>query len=403
MIDWKAMKTAADMEPEWGLMKDPNFDRAKYENMVKSIAATPPDLVRSTRVAPFSEPAKSAPKIGLGSRSYPIRSVSKSVDPSLEKILPWHTDFIAPIAAGKAKRIDNGHGLGIPVFKSGIRPLLYGEGNEEREREETAEAMNNRWARLYQATHPAYRPVLDAYRKAGYIPPIMMGNWGYNFPESLDSTAKVSMIPGRGRSWAHPFSSRAFIGDGTATWRPTTAHELAHLASPTYFDQRGNPTVVKGVLGDDAGEEAWGEGRPGSYELNPGEMTRLILLQKAAAARLGLPRFRTFDEWREFNGEPLKENLSGRPVREDELSNPYDPSSVNSLFSGGKRDFLSAYENYSESLGGTLDMLEKTMRDTTKPLEERRRAFRQFQQIRAAIQDAIDMAAVGKEREGVLA
>lgn len=281
-----------------------------------------------------------------------------------------------------------------------IRPMLYGASAKERERQETADAYAARWSRLMAlAPDQKARADLEARRRMGQIPPIIMrgafnnGRDGAVLEDSWfgdpNEPIQATVVPGGGRSEAYPQTRNLFIGgyglDALRHWR----EEWAHQAS--FTPKRKRTSVVDGILGGDDYTAAKNKGlKPiGSYELNPVELTRMVLLQKAAAARLGYDRFRTVDEWKKFTGAPVYKPAEGVAMpAEGAMDNPFAP--------GGNGQF-----DISTDGRQVLNILNRLEKGKESAPDEQSKAWytERYNQLHDALQDAIDMAKYGQQDE----
>lgn len=355
MTDWKSIKKAADTLP--------------------SISVSPMELAnpRKRRGRPMSH------GYYPGLVDYNGTTPPSSAVPSM-----WnpHVNVTGPY--GRSMPDPRHPGAFLTTFpRADIRTMLYGDAGKANADEQ--EAIRNRWNRLYMlARTDADRRNLDARRKAGYIPPIVMRNATNGKPMNLSDMdfirpgeyAQATVVPlgpvkgslYSGRSW--PFQGKLFMSAGDYELPTLYREELAHLATPTY---NGAENVLKGS-------------GYGSYELDPAEMTRLVLLQKAAASRLGLPKFRTVKEWEDFNRrgdwrpqEGVDAPVPGRP------DYPYNP------YRQGELD----PSTYSATLLDTLqDLRDKANTETDE--DKRSQYVEEYNRLHNSIQDAIDMAKAGQ-------
>lgn len=271
-----------------------------------------------------------------------------------------------------------------------IRGMLYGD--EAKARADQDWAVANRWRVLMsQAKTEADRRNLEARRAAGQIPPILMRNAYKGNEVTLDDKAfqhpdeyvQGTFIPGGRKSTAWPFGNR-FVVASPYDWDMTRLgrEEPAHMVTPTVGDRQ---SVLDHVPGGDEGDAAYRNGRVGSYELNPGELTRMALLAKAAASRLGYGSIRSVEdletflrqpEWKAWNG--ASEPVANRP------DYPYDPNSP------GQLDM----STQSRSLLNVIDTLRWYLENETDP---KRREFyqREYDRLRMALEDAVNMARTG--------
>lgn len=276
-----------------------------------------------------------------------------------------------------------------------IRPLLYGRQAAAREQQETADAYEARWRRLFElAPDQRARDNLERRRRMGQIPPVVLRGsydgkagqvdlddfWFGNPDEVIQATVE----PGQGRSVSYPDGRRIYLGpsdlDALRLWREEWAHQAALTPKP-----KGRRSVLDRVLGGDdyqklvdAGQKAFG-----AYELDPAELTRMVLLQKAAAARTGAPRFTNVKEWSDFIRNPEHPVQNGMPQPgADMMDNPYIPGTTRFDYSTEGRQVLDI-----------LDKLQYGMENASDP--KMKEAYReQYIQLYNALQDAIDMAAV---------
>ena len=276
------------------------------------------------------------------------------------------------------------------VRKGDVRPMLY--NNPERERQETAEAYENRWRRLFAvAKDDRTRRELDRRRAAGQIPPIVLGNASpvgvYRLDDrwfsSPDERIQMTVSPYNGRSTSNVDNNQVFIGDGPADANRNYREELAHMLTQT---PSMNKSVGRWLKGGDEGQRMALNGSMGSYELNPGELTRMMLLQKAAAARLGLPRFRNVREWAGFVRNGGQHPADGvTPPSPNTMDNPYAPGS----------NYEFDYSTQGRDLVNTLRSLELRMGRESDP-DVRKALSEEYRRIIESIQDAIDMASIRK-------
>ena len=445
-MDWKAIKKAADdiidsriwnpnpTKAAW--VKRTNY-RPSFGPARKFMGRVPADILQNSTLMNYPSHVMGGFRNRTPQRVFPQKPADEMWENQYWSEVPKEVlNAFRPLMEGSETSLGNG-AYGIKVDPTKIRGVLYGKGNEQRMEEERRRAYANRWARLYQmAGSSADRKALDMYRAKGYIPPIVLGNPRVpvnsllniyrphrqliDAPVSPNEPAWVTLAPGRGRSWASPQKNQAFIGrpiaDGLALQRlkkeylKAAAHELAHLDTPTAGGEgfmggydNGGDSVVSDIKGGDEGDKAGRRFEPGSYELDPSELTRLIYLQKAAAARLGQPAFTTYNQWRERFGretDPVMKNESRIPLETYSLDNPL--GEMWSTAPGEERGKMDLTANYSATLNNTIRTLEKRVADTKLSQEERDRAAMQLEQIKRAIQDAIDMAATGKQNSNMM-
>jgi hypothetical protein len=265
-----------------------------------------------------------------------------------------------------------------------IRGMLY--GNEAKAKADQDWAVANRWRILMsQAKTEADRRNLEARRAAGQLPPILMRNAFSKNEVELDDKSfqhpgeyvQGTFIPGGRKSMSWPWENR-FVVASPEDWDMTRLgrEETAHSITPTITD-RQSPLLA--VPGGDAGLEAYGKGQAGSYELNPGEMTRMALLAKAAASRLGYGSIRSVEDletflrqpsWKAWNG--ANEPVANRP------DYPYDPRRP------GQLDI----STQSKSLLNVIDTLRWHLEHETDPKKQK---FYQeeYNRLYMALQDAV--------------
>lgn len=368
MTDWKSIKKAADTLPSVRVAPLSNMvpkpmDNGFYSSLVEY----------GPNEKPLSSDALRASS--MTAVNHPFRNVSRTYAG-----VPGH------------------QGAYFPVMKrSDIRPALYGK----RKGWETEQqwAMDNRWRRLMSlAATPQDRANLEARRAAGQMPPIVMHGAGNGKTLNIDDSwfsrpgeyVQATVVPGGSKSMSWPARNK-FVVSAPQDWDLVRLfrEEAAHNATPTITGDGVESVLGGAVPGGDKGYAAAKNGLIGSYELNPGEMTRMALLAKAAAHRLGYGAIRSVDDLETFlrQGKWKAWNGADNPVSGN-ADYPFDPRHK------GVLDFSTR----SDSLLKTIDSLKwYSERD---PDPERRKAFKaKYDDLRLSLQDAVEMARYGR-RDG---
>ena len=268
-----------------------------------------------------------------------------------------------------------------------IRGMLY--GNDAKAKADEDWAVANRWRVLMsQAKTEADRRNLETRRAAGQIPPILMRNAYKGDEVVLDDRSfqrpgeyvQGTFIPGGRRSMAQPWENR-FVVAAPEDWDMTRQgrEEPAHLITPTIADKQ---TVMAAVPGGESGSKAYKNGLVGSYELEPAEMTRMALLAKAAASRLGYGSIRSVKDLETFLRQPSWKAWNGStepvPNRPDY---PYDPRYPGQL----------DVSTQSKSLLNVIDTLRWHLRNETDP--RKLELYQQeYNRLQMALEDAVNMA-----------
>lgn len=398
MIDWKSIKKAADLpsiipEGTMGGAKTPGV-LAFYPNRIAKPKDTLPGVdFRQPAPRPFTPAANPVANMGSTQMTNGGRGFSHFFNMPDGRQVPYAFSYADPSNPGR---------FFTTMSKGYIRPMLYGGEASAREQQETQDAYAARWKRLFEmAPNDAARRNLETRRQAGQIPPIIMKGAMRGAPyDSLklqdlwfgdpNETVQATVQPGEGRSMSFPAPRNIFLGtgdrDAPAAWR----EEWAHQASLTPSKRR---SVVDGIFGGDDYLNAYKNGmKPqGAYELDPAELTRMVLLQKAAAARLGYPRFRNPDEWEKFSRrQTLPVNDVPRP-EPNRMDNPYVGSSDRLDPSTSAGNLMKVY-----------DRLKTLKDDKTLPENARDKYIQQYNQLREALQDAIDMASYGQTDQSTM-